>query len=410
VSDLDPIDELLSRLPEALRAKVQAARDGGDWAAARDAILAAAKARPGPRHVAYGRLLLALDEFDLCRSVIDRLEGTVLDDPAELIDLKAELLLEESAARWWSPVPGRPDQRVPTTRTAVDSVREAVERARALGPTSPWTLSQVTTFERAVVWASGSARTGGLVGPLGALAAGLLLALHAVRHGGGAWLAAATIWLASAPLLVWAGTRPQWQVNASVVDGRQSLDDRYLAALAKGPPHIAPFGLAARLLVHGVVAPVAVLWRSLDGRKAAPALVLVVLTGWSFHSAPTLELPPEDEVVTEAPDSPLTVAGVAFGLGQPVPDPAPTVGGIDVQLSSADGRLTGLVATSRGPAPPEVDWPGRASGPETVVSPADAACEVRVRRYDADGEQVSVRTTGCPDGDSQRWTLEIRQR
>ena len=411
MSGSDPIEELLGRLPATLRATVEAARDGGDWEPARKAIVAAGRARPGPHHAAYGRLLLALDDFDGCRSVLERTDPSVLDDPGELVDLQAELRLEEAATTWWSPVPGRPDQRVPTSQTAVDAVRAAIQDAKALEPTSPWTRSQIESFERAVAWAAASARVGGLVGPLGAVVVGLLLALHGARHGGGAWLGAALTWLASAPLLVWAGTRPQWQVNASVVEGRQSLDDRALAALAKGPPHVAPIGLTLRLMVHGAIAPLAVLWSSLEGRKPLPALALVGLAGWGFAAAPALVQPASEASPVVVTAGPARAGGEDWWLGRPMePGPPRVRGGVEVTPTVAGGVLTGLVVAASGPEPPTValvDW---TPGDEDLLSPVDSRCRVTLQPYDAGDQQASVRTTACPSEAGWRWTVEVRLR
>lgn len=411
MSDADPIESLLARLPGPLRSTVEAARDGGDWGPARRAIVAAGRARPGPHHVVYGRLLLALDDFDGCRSILDRVDPAVLDDPAELVDLRAELRLEEAATAWWSPVPGRPDQRVPTSATAVEAVRAAIEDAKALGPTSPWTRSQIEAFERTVAWAAGSARVGGLVGPLGAVVAGLLLGLHGLRHGGGAWLGAALTWLAAAPLLVWAGTRPQWQVNASVVEGRQSLDDLALATLAKAPPHFAPLGLALRLAIHAAIAPFAVLWRSLDGRKPLPALALGVAAVWGFVAAPELALPAPEEAPVEAGGGPIFVAGQPWALGSPAGGTEPIVqDGVEVRPILVDDRLTGLVVVSEGTEAPGVELPGWTAGLESLLSPENSACRVTLRRFDAGEERTSLRTTSCPVEGGRAWTIEVQLR
>jgi hypothetical protein len=410
VSAQAPEEALLAALPPTLRATVEAARESGDWAEARRALAAAARGRPGPQHIAYGRLLLALDDFDGCRSVLDRLGPDVLDDPAELHDLQAELLLEEAATRWWSPVPGSPHQRVPTSRTAIDAVVDAVVAARALGPTSPATLGQIAAFERAVVWARGSARTGGLVGPLGAAMVGLLLAFHGARHGGGPWLGAAVAWFASAPLLVLAGARPQWQVNAAVVEGRRSLDDAALLWLAKGPPLLAPFGLAARLLVHGALAPVAVLHRSLEGRKALPPALLLGLVIWGFAAAPVLDAP-VDRGPTPAPAAGSVRLGpAAWTLGDPPPEGPTGVLGARVEPVARAGRLEGLVVTSDAAEPPPLTLDGWAAGEESVLSPEGSRCRVTLRGFDAAGASASLRTTACPPGDHPRWTLELSRR
>ncbi len=404
-----PIEALLADLPAPLRATVEAARDSGEWETARKAVVAAARARPGPRHITYGRLLLALDDFDGCRSILERLDASALKDPSARLDLSAELVLEEAATTWWSPVPGRPDQRIPTSRTAVDAVRAAIADAKALEPTSAWTLSQIESFDKAVDWADSSARVGGLVGPMGAAVAGLVLALHGVRHGGGAWLGASLTWLASAPLLVWAGTRPQWQVNAAVVEGRLSLDDAALAALAKAPPHVAPLGLTLRLLVHGVVAPFAVLWRCLDGRKPLPAVVLLGMAVWAFAKAPDVAPAPEVTPIV-ASSGPIRLGGVEWQLGATTADSAQQVDGVEVSKVVSEGRLTGLVLAAEAAEPPAVELVGWAPRELSVLSPQGSRCRVTLQRFDAASEQASVRTTGCPGEASTRWTVEVQLR
>lgn len=407
----DPIAALLQRLPDRLRATVESARDSGDWAPAKQAILAAARATPGPRHIDYARLLLGLDEFDACRSIVDRIDPDALDHPGQLVDLRAELLLEEAATTFWSPVPGRPDQRVPTSRTAVDSVREAIAAARALGPTSEWTLTQIRSFEDAVVWASADTRLGGLIGPLGAVAGGLVLALHGVRNGGGFWLGAAMVWLGSAPLLAWAGTRPQWAVNASVVEGRFSVDDAYLALLSKAPPLLAPLGLGLRLVAHALLAPASVLWRSLSGGKFGPPLALLILAVFAFSQAPVLDTgAPDIEPETPAGPGPVRLAAgetpLAWTLGGPGTAGTSTVGGIEVTVEAPEGSVQGIVARSSTTEPVFVLEGWQAADP-AQVSPAGAACEVSVQRFTAEPLRASVRTTRCA---GPRWTVELRAR
>ncbi len=403
----DPLEALLSRVEPRLRKAVEAARDSGDWDAATEALVGAARARPGPRHLDYARLLLALDRFAECRSVLDRAEGSV--DDSELRGLRAELLLEEAATTWWSPIPGRPSKRVPTTVAAIEGVVVALRAARALEPTTPQALDQIDAFQRAVTFSLSEPRTGGLSGPLGALCLAVIAALFASEPGGGRWMVPTLLYSAAAPLLFLGGGRPQIEVNARVVSGERTLDELFLDGLALTAPLLAPLGLLGRMAAHGLLSPATVLMRSIEQRRIWPSVALsgalalgIVLAATQAPVEPLIEpvVPPSSApVVLSLPAGPVELE---FGATSAAVD---VVGTVSLELSRREGRLVSAVfrAPSDHPAPDFSAW-----GPATRTRQLDAGtgpCRIEAVDYgEADG--VSARATRCATG--QTWEIRAR--
>lgn len=401
----DPLAALLGRVEPRLRAVVEAARESGEWEAASAALVGAARARPGPRHLDYARLLLALDRFAECRSVLDRAEGAV--DDVGLRGLRAELLLEEAATRFWEPVPGRRSRRVPTSLAAIDGVADALEQARALDPRTPQAVAQIEAFQRAVDWSRREAKTGGMVGALGALCVAMITGLIASEPGQAPWMVPMLLYSASAPLLYLGGGRPQVEINARVVSGRRTFDEQFLDGLAKTAPLLAPLGLLSRMVAHGVAAPITVVTRAAAQRRWWPPVALLACLGLGVFLAatqPPVEAPPEPEppasrpvVVFALPDGPREVELGAAHAGED------TTGEVSLSLTRRGDRVISAVfrAPAGHPAPDLSAW-GDATRTRQLDG-GEGPCRVTAEDF---GEAGTARATRCPT--QQTWEIRAR--
>jgi len=359
-----PLARALARVPEDVRAAVEAGQRDDRWDLAEDVIHAAVRRDPpGAVHTDYARILLAMGSFQLCREALDKTEtsGAARDDA---YNIEAELLVEQAAAQQWTPVPERDGQAIPTTTAAIVAMEDALRQARALGPADAETLRRLDLFEEVVTWARRTPFSGNLGAPLAASLFVLLCVIQWARDRtllgleGSDILPLAGLYLAATALYIWLARTPQVALNRQVIAGAQNLDQRFLQSLLKAGPLVAVPVAAVRSLVYGSIIPLFVVYHCVRRRQPMiSGLVLgACLATAHWYTMGSDHEQAEDDTVTAAPEKlpGLQVVGLWLPLGQPI--------------SQKVGTLPTL----------ETDGPGRwrartdsASGGHSIVIEAD---------------------------------------
>jgi len=260
-------------VPEDVRAAVESSRESGRWELAEEVLRKALRREgPGAIHADYARILLAIGSFELCQEALDKSRDGA-DQPEDQRNIEAELLVEQTAAQRWTPVPDRDGQAIPTTTAAVVAMADALQQARALEPSDPQTLRRLDLFQEVVAWASRSSFSGNVGAPLAASLFVLLGLIQWVRQRtllgfeGNDILPLAGLYLASIALYLWLARTPQVALNRQVVAGTQSLDQRLMQTLLKAGPLVAVPVAAVRSVIYGSVIPLFVVHHCVRRRQ-----------------------------------------------------------------------------------------------------------------------------------------------
>jgi len=154
----------------------------------------------------------------------------------------------------WTAVPDKPNQRIPTSASAVQAIEKALLVARNADGIGEAFEEELVLFARTCAWARQLRFSGSWSTVVGAAAA--VIAFLAIgRDGDRLTLGLSLIWAISIPLYLRAATLRQYQINARVVAGTQTLDDRFLSFVASGAPLMVPVWMALRASVLGALAP-----------------------------------------------------------------------------------------------------------------------------------------------------------
>lgn len=196
-------------------------------------------------------------------------------------------------------VPDRPGHALPTSEEAILSVELALGEARQRWEDEP-EIRQGTAEDQADVLLQleqlaqvcRAAREVGFSGKLSTIfgAALVVIALLIVGRqlNSVPVMAAACLWTATVPLYLRSAVAPRWTVYSRLLSPGESLDDRLLGFVAKGPPILAPLALLLRALLFGALAPALVL---LEARRSGKVHIAVVMTavsvmliywGWTY--------------------------------------------------------------------------------------------------------------------------------
>lgn len=286
----------------------------------------------------------------------------------------------------WRPVPNDPDSRVPTSLEAVTKMEEVLASLVEEAEAGDELAEQLAVYTRTCVWARRKSFVGAWAAPIGGIFAVATLLLIG-RHGGTDWLAASMVWAASVPLYLQAAIARQVDVNADVIAGTRTLDDRFLAFVASGPPILTPLWLAVRAAAYGLVLPSVVMQESMRRKRFVPALALVGITTGAMVFAttePRADLAPAAEVIevatpAPAPSGPLDPVVVAAGVEHRIEPGAP------VTLTLAAGEPD----TSALGEPTRVD-DRSAGGCSTVLRTWTGPPKVRERASRCSGEDATT--------------------
>jgi len=304
-----PLALALSRVPEDVRAAVEAGRRDDRWELAEEALRRAVRRdEVGDTHADYARILLAIGSFELCRDALGK-TGTAEERSEDCSNIEAELLVEQTAAQQWTAVPDRDGQAIPTTTAAVVAMSDALRQARALEPSDAQTLHRLDLFDEVVTWASRTPFSGNVGAPLAASLFGLLGLIQWLRDRtllgfqGEDILPLPALYLACAALYCWLARTPQVALNRQVVAGARSLDQRFLQALLKAGPLVAVPVAAVRSVVYGSVIPLFVVHHCIRRRQPmVSGLVLaacVATVHWYTSDEPEQAPDPEPLVAGE---------------------------------------------------------------------------------------------------------------
>jgi len=299
--------------------------------------------------------------------------------------------IEAVAQTHWRPVPGDPDSRVPTTLDAVQAMEDVIvslaDEAEADGDLAEALLPYV----KSCLWGRRESFVGTWAAPIGGAFAVVVL-LWIGRNAGVDWLAASMVWAAAVPLYFQAAVAAQVDVNADVVAGTQTVDDRFLAFVAAGAPILTPLWLALRAAVLGLVLPSIVMQEAVRRRKFIPAIALVAITLGATVFATATRADPGAvvgadavEATPEPPPAPLVPVVVADGVEHRLVADQP------ITISLADGEPD----TSR-------------LGPPTSTDDRSAGgCTTILRTWEGP-PAVRERSTRCPGQSETTFEYALR--
>ena len=196
--------------------------------------------------------------------------------------------------RVFTPVPEREGHALPTSEEALLAVEESLGRARQRWEEQP-ELRQGSAEEQADVLMQleqlgelcRAARHVGFSGKLSVIFGAALVVIVLLILGRQAnnvpTMAAAVIWTAAVPLYLRSAVAPRWKLYARVLSPAQSLDDRFMKALAAWPPFLGPLGLILRSVAYGALAPALVLIEAnRSGKRHLVVVMLAVIAGLAW--------------------------------------------------------------------------------------------------------------------------------
>jgi hypothetical protein len=311
--------------------------------------------------------------------------------------------LEELAATRWTKLPGEAGRTVPTTDEGLSAMEEAVGRLAPLATEDGRLVELIALFARTCVWARRPRFVGNWGTVVGAAVAVLVLIVVG-RRAGPPYLAAALVWTGAIPMYIQAAVAPQFAVNARVLSGHRTLDDRFLAFVASGAPLMTPLWLTLRAAVYGLAAPLLVLVEASRRGRYLPGVVMALVVTVAVLWAMTRDVPPLAEPEPEVTPAPveqadwaprLDVGDSSLVFGEPLPAKRPGGAALQLQLrATRTGALDQVVVqvTDDADAPdPEPVW-----GPPEVVDDRSASdCVTVLRTFRHDGLELMHRRSRC---------------